>query len=55
MSPIATAEVLINIPVINIRCVGLRNPSIPKVSCQMKSLGPDMIDNTDPIMSNLKG
>lgn len=52
-SPIATAEVLINIPVINIRWVGLRNPSTPKVSCQIKSLGPDIIDKADPIMSNL--
>ena len=50
---LATAKVLINIPVINIRCVGLRNPSTPKVWCQIKSLGPDIIDIIDPIMSNL--
>jgi hypothetical protein len=41
-------------PVINIRCVGLRNPSTPNTSCQIKSLGPEVIDNADPIISNLK-
>jgi hypothetical protein len=41
-------------PVINIKWVGLRNPSTPNTSCQIKSLGPETIDNTDPIIRNLK-
>jgi hypothetical protein len=45
---------LTSIPVINNKCVGLRNPSTPNTSCHIKSLGPEIIDNADPIIRNLK-
>jgi hypothetical protein len=52
--PVTAPTAFMSIPVINIKCGGLSNPSIPNVSCQRKSDGPATTEIADPIIINLK-
>jgi hypothetical protein len=52
--PKTTPTALISIPVINVKCGGLSNPSTPNVSCHRKSDGPATREIADPIINNLK-